>query len=95
MKFIQTCALAASAVSLALAAPVEKRQAIIDGAILNYALTLEYLEAQFYKEAMANYSEAAFDAAGFPGLREFIEEIGAHEQAHATFLAGISPSRFN
>ena len=75
---------------MALAAPVEKLQYTdIDGAILNYALTLEYLEAAFYKEALANYTEADFDGAGFVGVRENIVQIGGHEQTHATFLAGI------
>src|ERR1700686_3646540 len=89
MKFATTCALAAS-LGVALAAPLEKRQSSdIDGVVLNYALTLEYLEAQFYKEALANYTEADFEKAGFPGVRENIVQIGAHEQAHADFLASI------
>lgn len=80
------------------AIPFEKRQALNDGVILNYALTLEYLEAQFYKEALANYTEADFDAANFTGVRNDIVEIGAQEEAHAVFLstalmaAGITPT---
>lgn len=90
MKFVTTCALAVS-VGAAMAAPVEKRQsADIDGVVLNYALTLEYLEAQFYKEALANYTEADFENAGFFGVRENIVQVAAHEQTHADFLAGIS-----
>jgi hypothetical protein len=85
MKFTQTCALAAS-FGVALASPVVKRQAINDGQILNYALTLEYLEAAFYKEALANYTEADFEAAGFYGVRDDVVAIGGHEQTHATFL---------
>ena len=85
MKFAQTCALAAS-FGVALASPVVKRQAINDGEILNYALTLEYLEAAFYKEGLANYTEADFEAAGFYGVRDDVVAIGGHEQTHATFL---------
>ena len=90
MKFVQTCAFAAS-FGIALASPVLKRQALNDGVILNYALTLEYLEAAFYKEALANYTEADFEAAGFYGVRENIVAIGGHEQTHATFLSSTLP----
>jgi rubrerythrin len=88
MKFVQTAALAACA-SVAIAGPVAKRQAINDGIILNFALTLEFLEAQFYKEALANYTDADFTAAGFPGVRDIITEVAADEQAHVDFLVGI------
>jgi Ferritin-like domain len=75
----------------AFALPLEKRQAVNDGSILNYALTLEYLEAFFYQQALANYTEADFDAAGFSGVRKNIVQIGAHEQAHVNFLSSIPP----
>jgi hypothetical protein len=37
-----------------------------DVTILNYALTLGYLERKFYQEGLANYTQADFVAAGFP-----------------------------
>jgi hypothetical protein len=62
--------------ALVSAAPIEDRAAPVamdfnpppggDITILNYALTLEYLERKFYQEGLANYSQAAFVAAGFP-----------------------------
>jgi len=60
---------------LAEAAPSKKQ----DVAILNYALTLEYLEAAFYNEALAK--------AGTQGaLLAATKIIAKHENAHVTFL---------
>jgi hypothetical protein len=52
-----------------------------DVAILNYALTLEYLEAAFYAEAVSKG-----DFAGKVGT--FAKVVSAHENAHVTFLKG-------
>lgn len=50
-----------------------------DIAIVNYALTLEYLEAQFYKEAI--------DTGFFKGKQlDLIKRIGDHERQHVNAL---------
>lgn len=55
-------------------------QSVVD--VLNFALTLEYLENEFYKSGLA--------AAGLiPSAdRSIFQTIQAHEQAHVDFLRG-------
>ncbi len=53
---------------------------IID--VLNYALTLEYLEDEFYRTALASPVAAALT----PAERNAIEQVSMHETAHVEFL---------
>ena len=55
--------------------------------ILNYALTLEYLESTFYNEA--NASGALTD----PRVKEFARVTGAHENAHVKALKAVLGSK--
>jgi len=77
--------------STALAAPTQwKRQnppGITDGDILNYALTQEHLEDTFYREGLANYTEAQFAAAGFDStFYNNLKEVSSDEETHVAFL---------
>lgn len=65
MMFTTASAAALLLASTTLAHPVEKRQAITDVDILQYALTLEHLENVFYKGAVSTMSEQMFLDAGF------------------------------
>lgn len=57
--------------------------------ILNYALTLEHLEDKFYREGLANYTEAQFAAAGFDStFYTNLKEISYDETTHVAFLSG-------
>jgi hypothetical protein len=56
----------------------EKRSKANDVKIANYALTLEFLEAAFYKQA------AESGALTDPDVLAFAKTVGAHEQAHVS-----------
>lgn len=97
-----TASLALSAVQ---ASPIVKRTGPVttpkvnDGIILNYALTLEYLERKFYQDGLANYSQAEFVAAGFEDpFYTNLNEIYEDEKTHVSFLdtalrtANITPT---
>jgi len=85
--------------SAVIASPVSKRQAAYtDADILNYALTLEHLENKFYSEGLAKFSEADFEAAGYPyWTYENVNETAYDESTHVSFLtsaltaAGATP----
>ncbi|KAJ3745082.1 ferritin-like domain-containing protein [Lentinula detonsa] len=62
---------------------------IDDTVVLNYALTLEYLESAFYSGALNNFTEDDFTNDGLPQwARGRFEQIAAHEQAHVQLLSG-------
>jgi hypothetical protein len=55
-----------------------------DIGILNYALTLEYLEAAFYNEATANQKKSSFIKD--KQAQVFLKTVTADENAHVAFL---------
>ena len=84
---------------------VRQTAPITDADILNYALTLgklssqaiatrlnrgsEHLEDKFYREALANFTESDFTAAGFDAsVYANIKEVSADETTHVAFLTG-------
>ena len=61
---------------------------------LNYALTLEHLEAAFYNYAVAAFTSDDFVRAGFPAeYYELSTIIQTHENTHVTALTAVIESR--
>ncbi|KAI1062894.1 hypothetical protein NW752_004413 [Fusarium irregulare] len=92
--------LTVAAAGLAAAAPaIQKRDSgLNDGVILNYALTLEHLENQFYMQGLSNFTEKDFADAGYDStFYNNIKTVSSDESAHVDFLtkalkaAGVTP----
>ncbi|KAL3465064.1 ferritin-like domain-containing protein [Aspergillus heterothallicus] len=78
--------------------PVTKRAEATDADILNYALTLEHLEAVFYEEGLKNYTHQVFINAGMKDpFYDNLKQVAMDEKAHEEFLtqaltaAGANP----
>lgn len=73
--------------------PYAKGAKAVDIEILQYALTLEHLEAKFYADALARFSGQDFANAGYgPVVRQRLTQIASHEATHVTALSGIISS---
>lgn len=61
---------------------------------LNYALTLEHLEATYYQQGLAAFDMVAFAAAGYSSnVFDNYVLIGAHEAAHVEALGALISAR--
>ncbi|KAM5345116.1 hypothetical protein ACJ41O_010978 [Fusarium nematophilum] len=98
--YLSTATVALAAAGLVSAAPAREKRAheINDGVILNYALTLEHLEDNFYREGLANFTESDFAAAGYDStFYKSIVKVSDDETTHVDFLtkalkaAGVTP----
>lgn len=89
MHFTSVISVIAAGASLVAASPIAQRDTVQDynvpeggdTTILNYALTLEFLERKFYQEGLANYTHQQFIDAGFPDpFYQNLKEIALDEE---------------
>lgn len=62
--------------------------------ILNFALTLENLESNFYTQLLSKFSDQDFTSIQLPGVRATIQEIATSESDHVSFLNTFINSTF-
>ncbi|KAM0266520.1 hypothetical protein ACHAPA_006765 [Fusarium lateritium] len=98
MKYSTSLALAAAGLVSAAPAIQKRASELNDGVILNYALTLEHLENNFYKQGLSNFTEEDFADAGFDStFYNNIKVVSEDETTHVDFLtkalkaAGVTP----
>jgi hypothetical protein len=61
-----------------------------DQQILNFALTLEHLESNFYSTFLARFDADDFEAAGYePFVRGRFLQIASHEAKHVQYLENL------
>ncbi|KAL9597227.1 MAG: hypothetical protein Q9219_005270 [cf. Caloplaca sp. 3 TL-2023] len=81
------CAVAAAAPAKTNLLATRQAAPVTDADILNYALTLEHLEDKFYREALANFTESDFAAAGYDStFYDNLKEVSSDETTHVSFL---------
>ena len=81
--------------SFAFALPIEltPEQQAADISVLNYALTLEHLEAAYYNEGLANFTRDMFSESGYPDyIYTLFEQIRDHENTHVSTLESVITS---
>lgn len=84
-------AIAAAGAPFALASHADAQDARLgqDIAVLNYALTLERLEADFYVRGLQRFGAADFAGFGVVGLFDRLRDIRDHEVAHVATIQSV------
>jgi len=72
--------------------PSQKDLDANDIKVLQFALTLEHLEANFYSKFQGKFRDNNFARANYSGVRNYFNLIRAHEKAHVFFLSNVISS---
>ncbi|KAF9190284.1 hypothetical protein BGZ51_006801 [Haplosporangium sp. Z 767] len=87
LLFLVIASAIATSVVFAASIPLIKRDAASDRRVLNFSLSLEHLEAEFYKQGLERYDTNGFVHAGLSHKVHYrFTQISAHEFTHVATL---------
>jgi hypothetical protein len=92
-KFLRTAAAAGTAVVAADSAAAQDPRVVLDIAVLNFLLRIEYVQSELYREGLSDFTTAArirqFDAFGGQATLDTLRSFHAQEDAHAEALRAL------
>jgi len=87
---INTMKISAAVIFASIASFVVAQKPDIDTTILNYALTLEHLEANFYAGVLQKFNKKAFTKAGYSvAVYQRVQELARQEAVHVATLESV------
>jgi hypothetical protein len=92
-KFLLTAASAAGLLVSADLADAQDPRVVLDAAVLNYLLRVEYVQAELYREGLTDFNTAArirqFDPYGGQATIDTLRGMGEQEAAHVEALRSL------
>ena len=92
-KFLLTAAGAAGLLAVADLADAQDPRVVLDAAVLNYLLRVEYVQAELYREGLTDFTTAArirqFDPYGGQATIDTLRSMGEQEAAHVEAIRSL------
>jgi hypothetical protein len=92
-KFLLTAAGAAGLLAVADLADAQDPRVVLDAAVLNYLLRVEYVQAELYREGLTDFTTAArirqFDPFGGQATIDTLRSMGEQEASHVEAIRSL------